>query len=100
MSEVESNTTMAFLATNLREANITVARLSVRCQQNAETAQLANKAADSLSKQLTEAKAEVERLKALLPPEPAPAPEGVATPLPELAAAEPAAAPTAEAVPA
>lgn len=88
--------TIAFVALNQMRAQKTAAHYARVAQQNAETAIHANKAADSLGKQLKEAQ---EKVAALTPPpaaEPAPGPvteveaaKPTDSPLPIIGAAKP-----------
>lgn len=77
MSEADYNATIANQASEILSLKMQGARMSRLAQQNAETADLANKAAESLSKQLEEAKKKI----AELTPPPA-EPPAEADPLP------------------
>ncbi len=81
MSEADSNATIANQASEILGLKMQGARMSMLAKQNAETADLANKAADSLAKQLKEAN---DKIAALTPPSAEPDPLPVIPPAPGL----------------
>jgi hypothetical protein len=96
MSEADFSATIANLANEKLQVQRHAAYLSRLAQQNAETADMANKAADSLSKQLKEALEKVAELQSVVSaqpttePAPGPGDTAEATPLPVIPELEPA----------